>query len=144
MFARGCQAVYAAVCQAGRFLVIISPASPAIRAFSRPSGGEPKVPYASDGCAITPYHVKIRSGDCHRRPPVLYYCQLGKHCAFACTLRAALLLLPFAFFCFLFFKEPISVGLSNKLDVKGRKNLARGEPVQRAHGAVVAPTLAGS
>ena len=38
----------------------------------------------------------------------------------------------------------LSVGLSNKLDVKGRKNLARGEPVQRAHGAVVAPTLAGS
>ena len=38
----------------------------------------------------------------------------------------------------------IFVGLSNKLDVKGRKNLARGEPVQRAHGAVVAPTLAGS
>ena len=38
----------------------------------------------------------------------------------------------------------VDVGLSNKLDAKGRKNLARGEPVQRAHGAVVAPTLAGS
>ena len=36
------------------------------------------------------------------------------------------------------------VGMSNKLDVKGRKYLARGEPVQRAHGAVVAPTLAAS
>ena len=35
------------------------------------------------------------------------------------------------------------VGLTNKLDVKGRKYLARGEPVQRAHGAVVAPALAG-
>lgn len=35
------------------------------------------------------------------------------------------------------------VGLSNILDVEGRKFHARGEPVQRMHGAVVAPTLAG-